>query len=68
MGIEKVSISSSALEEPNLITSASSLFGSQSVVVTLDIKSDLAFRVNTQLTPTMVLADPLSILFHIVLL
>ena len=43
LGIEKVSISSSALEEPNLITSASSLFGSQSVVVTLDIKKRSRF-------------------------
>ena len=43
LGIEKVSISSSALEEPNLITSASSLFGSRSVVVTLDIKKRSRF-------------------------
>lgn len=43
LGIEKVSISSSALSHPQLITEASSLFGSQSVVVTLDIKKRSRF-------------------------
>ena len=38
MGYEKVSISSSALSDPELIESIASSIGSQSTVVTLDIK------------------------------
>lgn len=37
-GIEKLSISSAALEEPSLIREASRNFGSQSVAVTIDVK------------------------------
>jgi len=38
IGVEKISISSAAIENPELISKAASEFGSQSVVVTLDIK------------------------------
>ena len=38
LGVEKVSISSSAISDPNLITRAAERVGSQSVVVTLDYK------------------------------
>ncbi len=43
LGIEKVSISSSSLSSPQLISDASSIFGSQSIVVTLDIKRPTPF-------------------------
>jgi cyclase len=38
LGIEKVSLCTAALERPELIEEAAALFGSQSVVVTLDVK------------------------------
>jgi len=38
LGIEKVSINLSALENLNLIEEASEIFGSQSIVVTVDVK------------------------------
>ena len=41
MGYEKVSISSSALEDPALINEIASSIGSQSTVVTLDLKKKL---------------------------
>jgi cyclase len=37
-GIEKISLSSAALQTPSLLREASSAFGSQSVVVTIDIR------------------------------
>jgi len=37
-GVEKISISNAAINNPELISEASSVFGSQSVVVTLDVK------------------------------
>ena len=45
-GVEKVSLSSSAIDNPILVSEASSLFGSQSVVVTLDIKKRFRFSSN----------------------
>ena len=38
LGVEKVSISSAAINNPELITEAASRVGSQSIVVTMDIK------------------------------
>ena len=38
LGVEKISLSAKAIESPELIKEASELFGSQSVVVVLDIK------------------------------
>ncbi|MBN1975158.1 MAG: imidazole glycerol phosphate synthase subunit HisF [Sedimentisphaerales bacterium] len=38
LGVEKVSISSSAVKNPSLVKDASSHFGGQSVIVTLDVK------------------------------
>jgi cyclase len=38
LGIEKVSISEGAIENPTLIEKAASHFGSQSIIVTLDVK------------------------------
>jgi imidazole glycerol-phosphate synthase subunit HisF len=38
LGIEKVSVSSAALETPALVEQASRQFGSQSIIVTIDVK------------------------------
>lgn len=38
LGVEKVSLSSAAMESPNLVTEIASCIGSQSIVVVLDIK------------------------------
>ena len=38
LGIEKVAINSAAVEEPALVTRGADLFGSQSIVVSLDVK------------------------------
>ncbi|WP_417328166.1 AglZ/HisF2 family acetamidino modification protein [Halarcobacter sp.] len=40
LGVEKISISSQSILNPYFIKEASSLFGSQSVIVTIDIKKD----------------------------
>ena len=40
LGVEKVSLSSQAVINPNLIKEAASIFGNQSVIVTIDIKKD----------------------------
>lgn len=40
LGVEKISISSQAIINPNLIKEAASLFGNQSVIVIVDIKKD----------------------------
>lgn len=40
LGVEKISLSSSAVLNPELIKEASGLFGNQSVLVTVDIKKD----------------------------
>lgn len=40
MGVEKISLSSYAVENPNLIKIASNIFGNQSVIVTIDVKKD----------------------------
>ncbi|MFY4768214.1 AglZ/HisF2 family acetamidino modification protein [Aliarcobacter butzleri] len=40
LGVEKVSISSQAIINPNFIKEAARLFGNQSVIVTIDIKKD----------------------------
>lgn len=41
LGVEKVVICSAAYEHPDLIKEAASLFGAQSVVVSIDVKKDL---------------------------
>ena len=41
LGVEKISISSQAVLNPNLLKEASNIFGNQSVTVTVDIKKDL---------------------------
>lgn len=41
LGVEKISLSSQAILNPNLIKEAALLFGSQSIVLTLDIKKDI---------------------------
>jgi cyclase len=43
-GVEKVSISAAALAQPSLITECARAFGSQSVVVTIDVKKSLFGR------------------------
>ncbi len=40
LGVEKISISSQAVLNPNLIKEAKDIFGSQSVIATIDIKKD----------------------------
>jgi len=44
IGFEKTSINSSALSDPNIITKASETFGSQSIVVSIDVKKDIFGR------------------------
>ena len=41
LGVEKVGISSAALEHPNLVTEAAKCVGNQSVVVVLDVKINI---------------------------
>ena len=60
LGVEKISISSAAILNPNLIKEAAGIFGSQSVVATIDIKKDIWGRkrvfinngkINTKINP-----------------
>jgi len=44
LGIEKISLSSIAVDNQNIIKEAVSIFGSQSIIVTLDVKKDLFGR------------------------
>jgi cyclase len=44
LGIEKVSLQSAAIEDPRLITEIASRYGSQAVVVSVDVKRDLFKR------------------------
>ena len=48
-GIEKISLNASAIENPKLITEAATLFGNQSIVVSIDVKQNL-FAKNTVFT------------------
>lgn len=41
LGVEKISLSSQAVLNPELIAEAANIFGGQSVVVTIDVKKDL---------------------------
>ena len=41
LGVEKVSINTGAVENPDLITQAARVFGSQSIVVSIDVKRKL---------------------------
>ncbi len=41
LGVEKVAISSAAINNPNLIKEAASIFGSQSIIVVVDVKKSL---------------------------
>jgi cyclase len=41
LGIEKVALNNSAIENPSLITEISSVYGNQSVIVSIDIKKNL---------------------------
>lgn len=41
LGIEKVSVNTGALENPRLVEEASREFGSQSIVISMDVKKDL---------------------------
>jgi len=60
LGVEKVSIGAQAVLEPSFIKKAASIFGNQSVIVTVDIKKDFWGRkkvfinngkINTKLNP-----------------
>lgn len=46
IGVEKVILNSSAILNPNLINEASKMFGSQSIVVSVDIKKDFFGKLN----------------------
>lgn len=46
IGVEKVILNSSAISNPNLINEASKMFGSQSIVVSVDIKKDFFGKLN----------------------
>ncbi|MFH1700062.1 MAG: AglZ/HisF2 family acetamidino modification protein [Candidatus Zixiibacteriota bacterium] len=50
LGIEKISINSYAVENPEFIKKAADLFGSQSVIVSIDVKKNMfgKYRVMTQ--------------------
>lgn len=50
LGIEKISLSSAAIEHPRLVTEAAAEFGNQAIVVTLDVKRSLwgKYSVRTQ--------------------
>lgn len=41
LGVEKISISSQAVLNPTLIQEAATIFGNQSVIVTIDVKKDI---------------------------
>ena len=40
IGFEKVSLNTSALNNPNLITEVANIYGSQAVIVSIDVKKD----------------------------
>lgn len=40
LGVEKVVLNTAALERPELVTTASKIFGSQSIMVAIDVKKD----------------------------
>ena len=44
LGVEKVSLNTAALDTPTLITQAAAIYGSQSVVASIDVKRDLFGR------------------------
>ena len=48
LGIEKVSLGAAAFEVPDLVRQASSEFGAQAVVVTLDVKKSLLGKVSVR--------------------
>ena len=41
LGVEKVSINSNAIENPSLIRQSADLFGSQAIMVSIDVKKDV---------------------------
>jgi cyclase len=49
MGIEKISIGTAAFEVPDLVSCAAAEFGSQAVVVTLDVKRGLLGRTSVRI-------------------
>lgn len=65
LGVEKVSLSSAAIENPEIIKKCAELVGNQSVVVTLDVrKTDNDYKVylqngmvNTNLDPVVLVKD-----------
>jgi len=65
LGVEKVSLSSAAIENPEIVKNCAELVGNQSVVVTLDVKkTDNDYkvylqngRVNTNLDPVVLVKD-----------
>ena len=62
LGAEKVSINSAFVDNGNLIREASQAFGSQSVVVSIDVKKTLTgkYRVYDYIRSTVLKADPVE--------
>ena len=44
IGFEKVSLNTSALNNPNLITEVANIYGSQAVIVSIDVKKDFFLK------------------------
>ena len=48
LGVEKIAISASAIQTPELVTAMAERVGSQSVVVVLDVKKKIQFKQRSQ--------------------
>ena len=66
LGIEKISISSYAVENPSFITEAAKHFGTQSIVVCIDVKRDLwdKYKVVTHTGNKTTALDPVEHAVH----
>jgi cyclase len=62
LGVEKIIINSNAIESPAIISEAADLFGSQSIVVSIDVKKNLfgSYQVFTQSGKIKTTWDPVK--------
>lgn len=62
LGVEKVSINSHAIKNPKFVKEASEIFGSQSIVVAIDVKKDFfgKYRVYNHAKNRIVSVDPVE--------
>lgn len=68
LGVEKVSLSSAAIEVEGLVSEAASYFGNQSIVVTIDVKRNwygLKHNVVTHKAQKKTSWDPISLAKHV---